>query len=899
MDTQSEKVNYWTRAAYPRATFKQLDDAGFLPELLPLLPIDAKMSPDSSLSKPDPKIPGGLKTDGTWVGYPKWTSLIATPMHIKAWDDWKGAGIGLRASRVSGLDLDCRDEQLCDALEKLAREMFGDTIVRFGNYPKRLLPFRISTPINKVRLEFTKEGSDEKPAIEILGHRQQFVLEAIHPKTGLPYWWERGAPAAVGFEGLPLITPEKYAAYLEVAIKLADGLGWKLIKKSAGERHERQGSIDVRLDLPANIERATTHVKNAVKAGGPPVEDRGSDDRTYKLACTLFDLGLSGEKIVELLKEHWAPHFDEEWLEQKVNNASAHKQNADGCYTDGQRTEETFKEFFENYKPSDGDPADDAKSDDAKSDDASAPFDDERPFNIFTDTTDIAKRKLPDNSLPPVIEAYAKDQAELMGISPGPIAFAAITSLAPTIHGGYLIQPTNNSRFRQRSVLWSILVGDPTTIKTPILEEVTIPHYAIQLEWAKHDELLFAQYQQALKDWEAKRGRRSANIREAPEIGEKLAGSQVGPPPRMPLKRRLVISDATKEGISKVQSRNVGRGLLSARDELSGWITGMDLYRDKKNTGYDRAAWLEAFDSKTQIVDRSVAESGTLENWHISVQGGIQPDRITPIAKQLSSDGLLQRFMIVYSDTPNSPVDRDVNAQILSNYHSLVRRLTELKPDPGEPVIRLSPAASEQWQRVMSYVDARKVLNKSHAALGQHLGKWPKIFARLLLVYHAIECVSTLTIENPYPRLEPLVAGETAERAANLAIGYLTPNAEKFYRSVFSMDENWSRAYWIANYILTHQSETIRPRDVYNNFHDLMGKPKELQEVMILLEHWQWIKPKEIKPVFGVTEWWVNPRIYEMFEEHRKHETAERTKAKAAIKLAAAISRREDELFVR
>src|SRR5262249_49452099 len=208
------------------------------------------MSPASSV-KPDQigKVPGALKQDNTWIGFPQWTQHRATLMHIQAWSQWPGVGVGLIARRVAGLDIDITDPELADALEQLTYKILGLTVCRFGNPPKRLLPYRTTEPLKKVRLRFAKEGESEQ-AIELLGHRQQFVLHHIHAKTLQPYEWPLGDLVDLGLEATPQHTPAQFAEYLEAAIKEAERLGWNLVERTNAREHERRDAVDVRLDLP-------------------------------------------------------------------------------------------------------------------------------------------------------------------------------------------------------------------------------------------------------------------------------------------------------------------------------------------------------------------------------------------------------------------------------------------------------------------------------------------------------------------------------------------------------------------------------------------------------------------------------------------------------------------------
>ena len=73
---------------------------------------------------------------------------------------------------------------------------------------------------------------------------------------------------------------------------------------------------------------------------GEPKEGEGSDDRIYRLVGRLKDgdrvgFTLKPETIAEALAEHWAPHFDRDWIDLKV---AGHYQNEPGCGPGGTST---------------------------------------------------------------------------------------------------------------------------------------------------------------------------------------------------------------------------------------------------------------------------------------------------------------------------------------------------------------------------------------------------------------------------------------------------------------------------------------------------------------------------------------------------------------------------------
>lgn len=136
----------------------------------------------------------------------RWTSVDLTPACI---DNWLGIfpdhGVGLRTGRLVGLDIDELDPDLAHAAQVLAERRFGETLVRVGQWPKRLLLYRTDQPFRKL-----KAGK-----VEILGLGQQFVAFGLHKATGQPYYWPAGeTPMEVDLTDLPSIDQGNAVAFL-------------------------------------------------------------------------------------------------------------------------------------------------------------------------------------------------------------------------------------------------------------------------------------------------------------------------------------------------------------------------------------------------------------------------------------------------------------------------------------------------------------------------------------------------------------------------------------------------------------------------------------------------------------------------------------------------------------
>lgn len=126
-----------------------------------------------------------------------WSSMTIDESQIEAWSrQYPHFGIGLRTGRLVGIDIDILDPDIAQEIHHLAVRRFGETLLRVGLWPKRLLLYRIADPMPKI----------SAGKIEILGLGQQVVALGMHPATQAPYRWPLGeTPLEVAHDDLPAV----------------------------------------------------------------------------------------------------------------------------------------------------------------------------------------------------------------------------------------------------------------------------------------------------------------------------------------------------------------------------------------------------------------------------------------------------------------------------------------------------------------------------------------------------------------------------------------------------------------------------------------------------------------------------------------------------------------------
>lgn len=142
----------------------------------------------------------------------QWTSLPIDEPQVEAWArQYPDHGVGLRTGALVGVDIDLLDPDLAWQVMQLATDRLGDTLMRVGLWPKRLLIYRNLAPLPKLSV----------PGVEILGAGQQFVGFGIHPDTGRPYEWVTGeTPCEVPVDQLPVVDEALLQLFLAEATAL-------------------------------------------------------------------------------------------------------------------------------------------------------------------------------------------------------------------------------------------------------------------------------------------------------------------------------------------------------------------------------------------------------------------------------------------------------------------------------------------------------------------------------------------------------------------------------------------------------------------------------------------------------------------------------------------------------
>lgn len=488
-----------------------------------------------------------------------------------------------------------------------------------------------------------------------------------------------------------------------------------------------------------------------------------------------------------------------------------------------------------------------------------------QPLDIFAEFPAPGLRP---GMLPRAIEEYAFECGELIGVSPEMVAIPALVSCAAALHDDIKIQPKRHEPdWLESARLWCAIVGSPSVKKTPAIKRATKRVRKIDIDLHEQNSALMARHAEQMEHYkEAKR--------EAKKTGQYV------PEPEAPPKHRLVVEDITVEALADVLKDST-RGVLSIQDELSGWFGAMDAYSGSgKNGGKDRAVWLQAYNGGPRLVDRVMRGTIKIPNFSVNIIGGIQPDAIRRLANNMTDDGLMQRFMIVIGSNQRE-MDRPPNTAAYTGFAHLIDHLYAVRG--GQDPVTLSEDAHRIREGLMEYAAELADYPALPGGLRSHLGKWSGLFARLLLIFHAIDCAG----RGVHP-VAVQVGRETAQQVDQLMRRFLLPHALAYYQDVLGASGDLEHARWIAGHILSKQLGSITNRDITQAYRQWRGLDDYRRtRIMQSLEDMGWITPfdedGQQRSRRGATHWIVTPSVHTMFRQKAYDEAARRERIRAEI----------------
>ena len=475
---------------------------------------------------------------------------------------------------------------------------------------------------------------------------------------------------------------------------------------------------------------------------------------------------------------------------------------------------------------------------------------------------------------------------ELMGSMAQWCADSAISANAPVdyVAGGLIAHvagvvgnnlvvvpyPENKPEWREPLILWGVIVGPPSSGKTPALQPFDSALAKIERKYRKDYEEEMKKYDAECVDakihlsaWKADCKKSKKDDEDVPERPTESF------PPNKPTLKRIRISDVTIEKLARLLGENP-RGLLLFRDELSALIGNLE--RNARG-GTDRPHYLETFGAGTIIVDRvSEPEPIIVEQASLSILGGIQPAKLEQM-NTTEEDGLHARFMYFFPAGAEFVwCEKSPDQTLLLG---VFERLRAIHAQTQDGVIIPNELKLETNAQRAVFFEFEKEVRRLSAEYDGHMSGWIGKGSGVVLRLAGVLCLLDWAGGNEIqpPKEMPTLY---LERAIKLWKDYLLPMAKR----AFSIAGN-SKQEIVARRILrecqSQKCTIINIRTVERLWPLGVGGEKKRQIIDAaceLLKEAGWLKKPDFQegPGRKRLDLEVNPKLFGSFDTFGKHE---------------------------
>ncbi|HIA01199.1 MAG TPA: DUF3987 domain-containing protein, partial [Myxococcales bacterium] len=225
--------------------------------------------------------------------------------------------------------------------------------------------------------------------------------------------------------------------------------------------------------------------------------------------------------------------------------------------------------------------------------------------------------------LPDGLSGWVKDVTTRAQCPPDFVSVGLMCSLACVVAGKTAIHPKRYDNWLVIPNLWGVLIGRPSSMKSPALDAALRPlkrlvaaamkQHAQAVEEHKIDSTIQKQ-KAVVRDQDIKKALKTRDGVALDALKKEMEDDDND----APVERRHIVNDTTVEKLGEILNQNPA-GVLLIRDELSGWLKNLD--RDDR--AHDRAFFLECFGGGMDYTyDRIGRGTLHIERTTVSLLGG-------------------------------------------------------------------------------------------------------------------------------------------------------------------------------------------------------------------------------------------------------------------------------------
>ncbi|MFT4593577.1 MAG: hypothetical protein ACI9JK_001289 [Phycisphaerales bacterium] len=402
---------------------------------------------------------------------------------------------------------------------------------------------------------------------------------------------------------------------------------------------------------------------------------------------------------------------------------------------------------------------------------------------------------------PEPVRTFIESASKSIGRDASFIALPMLSAFATAIGTTHCIELKPG--WVEYPIIWTGIVGDSGTKKSPAIKTALGLFNKVQ----KQNRQLYCE---DMEEYEKNKMVYEVQLSAWKSFSKKNPEDAGEPPiaPVRPIEKVFLICDATIEAICEKLSMNP-RGLLMSRDELAGFINGLDQYKGK---GSDQQMMLEMHSAGSIYVDRKTSGRLHVETAAVSITGGIQLQILNRVMRdEQFENGMMARFLLAHPPAEASVWSEDcIPEEVINQVDRLIKEMFCFTPlMDGSPIkMSFNDEAKKIWIQFYNQhnIDTRSQKTDSMKAVFSKLEGYA---ARIALIFHCIRwCHQSDDIDQ-------LHIDSVSLNSAIELVSWFAGETNRIYKMMQdSKEDKGMRSHW--NWILEHQVDgAVVVRDFY------------------------------------------------------------------------------------
>ena len=345
----------------------------------------------------------------------------------------------------------------------------------------------------------------------------------------------------------------------------------------------------------------------------------------------------------------------------------------------------------------------------------------------------------PVDAMPKILRPIIIDGSKAYTCPKDYIGVSMLTTLAGCIGRSHQIKISNT--WIESPAIWSILIGNPSTVKSSFLRDISRIIYQKEYEWNSEYELSKEEYEKDKQIYEKElaKWKKDNNTNGDPPVK-----------PKEPVQKCVIASDTTVEAIVQRMKDNP-KGLIVVMDEIAGFFGGMNRYNMGSS---DSEFYLQTWSGGGFKVDRKSTGTTVIKDTYLSLCGTIQPRRFRELlGGKYQDNGMAARILPCYpkpvkADFPTQSISDPNMKALVELYHKCMDLQLQCSEDWIDGADLKPQIVSFNEEGLQAFKDAfgRIVDLESKYAIDSQIeglyGKMRGYLARFALVIHLIRNLS-------------------------------------------------------------------------------------------------------------------------------------------------------------